>query len=164
MKSSIAIDRHSKTPAYHQIIQQVESAIAAGKLKPGDRLPPERELAAALGVARGTVTRAYTELVRRSAIEVVQGRGSVVAPRDRLERPGQERAGGRVDPPAHRFPGASAIRLPRDAGDGGPCHHRTGAGARRAECRRSGLQSRDPRHFRTPDRAPFPGEHPQVSP
>lgn len=74
--SRIRLDRKSGVPAFRQIVDQVSSRIASGAIAPGARLPTERELAAALKVARGTVTRAYEELERTGAIEVLQGRGS----------------------------------------------------------------------------------------
>jgi DNA-binding transcriptional MocR family regulator len=47
---------------YRQIASGIQAAIAAGSLQPGDRLPPQRELADALGVTLGTVTRAYRQI------------------------------------------------------------------------------------------------------
>jgi DNA-binding transcriptional regulator YhcF (GntR family) len=76
MFSDISIDRESEIPVYRQIIEQVTSLVTSGGLKPGDKLPPERELAIQLGIARGTITKAYEELVRSGVIEVTQGRGS----------------------------------------------------------------------------------------
>ncbi len=90
MDELVSIEKKSNTPAYRQIVQQVELAIRQGKLKPGDRLPPERELAAQLTIARGTVTRAYAELVRMSLIEVAQGRGSIVIARDPQDAAGRK--------------------------------------------------------------------------
>lgn len=76
---TINVDQNLPTPIFRQIVQSIEQSIVNGSIKPGERLPPERELAATLGVARGTVTRAYTELTRKGVIESVQGRGSIVA-------------------------------------------------------------------------------------
>jgi DNA-binding transcriptional regulator YhcF (GntR family) len=55
--------------------------IRAGTLQPGDRVPPERELAKQLDVARGTITKAYEELARSGVLDVTQGRGSFVSSR-----------------------------------------------------------------------------------
>jgi DNA-binding transcriptional regulator YhcF (GntR family) len=74
--SRFRLDRRSGVPAFRQIVGEISSRIASGAIGPGARLPTERELAAALKVARGTVTRAYEELERTGAIEVLQGRGS----------------------------------------------------------------------------------------
>jgi DNA-binding transcriptional regulator YhcF (GntR family) len=63
---------------YRQIVDKVVADIRDGSLAAGDRLPPERVLAERLGLARGTVGRAYAELERTRAIDVRRGRGSVV--------------------------------------------------------------------------------------
>jgi DNA-binding transcriptional regulator YhcF (GntR family) len=78
MQPLITIDKKLHTPAFRQIVNAIEDSIRTGAMKPGDKLPPERELAASLEVARGTVTRAYAELARRGLMEPVQGRGSIV--------------------------------------------------------------------------------------
>jgi DNA-binding transcriptional regulator YhcF (GntR family) len=67
-------------PAYQQIITFFEKEIRSGRLKPGEKLPAERDLAEELTTARGTVKKAYEELVRRRLIEASPGRGSFVAP------------------------------------------------------------------------------------
>jgi DNA-binding transcriptional regulator YhcF (GntR family) len=93
MPLEISIDRECDIPVYRQIIEKITSLVAAGGLKPGDRLPPERELALQLGIARGTITRAYEELVRSGILEVAQGRGSFISSRqDVLPRGRKERA------------------------------------------------------------------------
>lgn len=68
-------------PAYRQIAGALEAAVADGALRPGDRLPPQRRLAQALGVDLTTVTRAYDEARRRRLLDAVTGRGSFVAAR-----------------------------------------------------------------------------------
>jgi GntR family transcriptional regulator len=72
---------------YAQIAAQIEAAIADGDLEPGDRLPPERELAAAHGVSRMTVRQALQTLETRGLLRRVIGRsgGSFVA-QPKLER------------------------------------------------------------------------------
>ena len=67
------------SPAYAQIALQIENAIKTGKLHPGEKLLPERELAEQLGTARGTIKKAYEELGRKGLIEAAQGRGSFVS-------------------------------------------------------------------------------------
>ncbi|MFG1293033.1 aminotransferase-like domain-containing protein [Xanthobacter versatilis] len=66
---------------YLQIVDLVAEAVAAGRLRPGDRLPPQRKLADQLGVDLTTVTRAYAEARRRNLIDAVTGRGSFIAVR-----------------------------------------------------------------------------------
>ncbi|MHB8649236.1 MAG: GntR family transcriptional regulator [Gaiellaceae bacterium] len=72
---------------YAQIAAEIEAAIAVGELAPGDRLPPERELAAAHGVSRMTVRQALQTLAARGLLERAIGRsgGSFVA-EPKLER------------------------------------------------------------------------------
>lgn len=59
---------------YQQIVQQIVTAVDDLVLRPGDRLPPQRELATALGVDLTTVTRAYSE-VRALGLLEAQGAG-----------------------------------------------------------------------------------------
>ena len=67
-------------PAYVQIMEYVHEQVAAGDLKPEDRLPAIRALATILKVDPGTVARAYLELTKEGIIIPRQGSGSYVAP------------------------------------------------------------------------------------
>jgi DNA-binding transcriptional MocR family regulator len=71
-------------PVYLAIAQAIADDLAAGRLSPGDRLPPQRDLAAALGLDFTTVTRAYAEARRRGLVQAHVGRGTFVSrpPRD----------------------------------------------------------------------------------
>ena len=70
-------------PVYLAITRALEADIRDGRLRPGDRLPPHRDLAAAIGVNVGTVSRAYAEARRRRLIRGEVGRGTFVcAPLD----------------------------------------------------------------------------------
>ena len=62
MSPTLRIDVGSSVPPFEQIRGQVAGLIASGALSPGDRLPTVRDLASDLGVAVGTVQRAYREL------------------------------------------------------------------------------------------------------
>lgn len=73
-------------PRYLQIAGLIGDAVAAGTLRPGDRLPPQRKLAELLDVDLTTVTRAYAEARRRDLIDAVTGRGSFISAR--LEQAG----------------------------------------------------------------------------
>jgi GntR family transcriptional regulator len=79
--AGISVNLHSATPPYEQIRAQVASLIAAGALGPGARLPPVRSLAADLGIAAGTVARAYKELEQAGLIETRRRNGTVIAGR-----------------------------------------------------------------------------------
>lgn len=65
-------------PRYGAIVRDLEEAIREGRLAPGDRLPPQRELADALDLSLGTVTRAYEEARERGLVEATVGRGTFV--------------------------------------------------------------------------------------
>lgn len=82
-------------PRYAAIVRDLEAAIRGGRLAPGDRLPPQRELAEALDVALGTVTRAYEEARDRGLIEATVGRGTFV--RSGADE-GEGAVGARLDP------------------------------------------------------------------
>jgi GntR family transcriptional regulator len=83
----IQLDATARTPAYQQIEAQLIAQIESGAVGPGDRLPPERELAADLGVSRMTVRQAFDALARRGMVERGVGRGTfVAAPKLDLDR------------------------------------------------------------------------------
>lgn len=69
----------SKGPRFLQIADALQAALADGSLLPGDRLPPQRQLAAQLGVDLTTITRAYDEARRRHLLEGRGARGTYVA-------------------------------------------------------------------------------------
>jgi DNA-binding transcriptional MocR family regulator len=66
-------------PRFLQIADALQAAMAEGALKPGDRLPPQRQLAAQLDVDLTTVTRAYDEARRRNLLEGRGARGTYIA-------------------------------------------------------------------------------------
>jgi DNA-binding transcriptional MocR family regulator len=74
-----SLNRESGEPLYLQIRDQIRDLILAGDLPPGTRLPPERELAARLGVNRTTVSNAYDELAADGLVEGHVGRGTIVS-------------------------------------------------------------------------------------
>ena len=79
MNAGISVDLRSATPPYEQIRSQISSLIAIGALPAGSRLPTVRSLAADLGIAAGTVGRAYKELEAAGLIESRRRNGTVVA-------------------------------------------------------------------------------------
>jgi len=78
-------------PRYARLTEALAGAIAAGRLKPGERLPTHRDLADRLGVTVGTVSRAYAEAAERGLVSGEVGRGTFV--RAAVERPGRREAG-----------------------------------------------------------------------
>src|ERR1700691_4144280 len=82
-----AIDPMSTTPVYRAvkasrlfelIVQQVEDSITKGQLKPGDQLPPERDLAQRFGVSRTAVREAVKTLREKGLVDASSGRGTFV--------------------------------------------------------------------------------------
>ena len=63
---------------YEQILQQLEDSIVKGQLKPGDQLPPERDLAQRFGVSRTAVREAVKALREKGLVEAYTGRGTFV--------------------------------------------------------------------------------------
>ncbi|WP_028207516.1 MocR-like pyridoxine biosynthesis transcription factor PdxR [Paraburkholderia nodosa] len=77
---TIDIDRQQHSPIYLQICERFRTAIAAGHLRPGDRVPALRSLATQLNTARGTVELAYTILVDEGYLQMRGAAGTFVSP------------------------------------------------------------------------------------
>ncbi|TGN98152.1 MocR-like pyridoxine biosynthesis transcription factor PdxR [Burkholderia sp. USMB20] len=77
---TIEIDRQHRLPIYLQICERFRTAIAAGHLRPGDRVPALRGLATQLNTARGTVEQAYTILVDEGYLQMRGAAGTFVSP------------------------------------------------------------------------------------
>ncbi len=87
----ISVDHGSPTPPYDQIKQQIIGAVAAGDLRPGDKLPTVRALAATLGVAANTVARAYRELEAAGMVDT-RGRAGTFVSGDDASRAARQAA------------------------------------------------------------------------
>src|ERR1700728_3409172 len=83
---SFQLNEHSGVPVYRQLMDQVQGALAAARLKAGDQLPTIRQVAVDLAINPNTVTRAYREMEIRGLLETQQGSGTFIAeqqaPRD----------------------------------------------------------------------------------
>ncbi len=75
---AIGILHSVQSQNYHEIADAVGAEIRAGKLRPGDRLPPQREFAYSRGIAVSTAQRVYAELTRRGLVSGEVGRGTFV--------------------------------------------------------------------------------------
>jgi len=74
----VKVDRQDPTELHHQVAGEIRRAIADGEAKPGERLPPAKDLAAVLGVNTNTVLRALRELRDEGLLEFRRGRGITV--------------------------------------------------------------------------------------
>src|SRR4051812_33299416 len=83
----LELDRTAKTPLAEQIRKGIRTAIESGVLAPGARLPSWQDLAAQLGVARGTVRAAYEKLAFAQLIVASRASGTHVAARPALAPP-----------------------------------------------------------------------------
>lgn len=70
------IDFSARTPIYEQLYTSVIKLASAGVIKPGDKLPPVRTVAAELGINPNTAAKAYRELENDGYIFSSVGRGS----------------------------------------------------------------------------------------
>ena len=72
------LDAASPLPLYHQLAEELQSQIHAGKFPPGDRIPSEHELAANYRVGRPTVRQATEALIQRGLLIRRRGSGTFV--------------------------------------------------------------------------------------
>jgi len=75
---SLAVQQVKKTRVYHEIVFQIKKLIAEGRIQPGDRLPPERELADLFKASRNSVRDALRVLEQMGLIESRHGDGNFV--------------------------------------------------------------------------------------
>src|SRR5262245_9524573 len=81
---NLTISRQDPTDLYEQVAAEIRRAIADGEAKPGERLPPAKDLAAILGVNTNTVFRSLRLLRDEGLLEFRRGRGvSVVGTPER---------------------------------------------------------------------------------
>ena len=85
----ITIDPALSVPPFEQVRTQIADLITAGVLAPGLRLPPVRQLAGDLGLAVGTVARAYQELEAAGLVVTRRGGGTTVASSAELSAEGR---------------------------------------------------------------------------
>ncbi|HCF95382.1 MAG TPA: GntR family transcriptional regulator [Verrucomicrobia bacterium] len=75
---AFVLDPKSGVPFYRQIIDQVQCAIADGRLETGSQLPTVRQLAVDLKINPNTVARAYQELEIRGIVSTQMGSGTFI--------------------------------------------------------------------------------------
>ncbi|WP_040164153.1 GntR family transcriptional regulator [Microbacterium gorillae] len=110
----IVIDPRSAVPPFEQLRSQFIDAVSSGEIAGGEKLPTVRRLAEELGLAPGTVARAYKELEASGIIETRGRNGTFVLPQgDGVARRAQQAAADfaatiralRLDPGAGSRPG-----------------------------------------------------------
>ena len=75
---AVKVDRDEPLALFEQVCAELRRAIADGEAKPGERLPPAKDLAAVLGVNSNTVLRALRALRDEGLLEFRRGRGITV--------------------------------------------------------------------------------------
>jgi GntR family transcriptional regulator len=75
----VKVSRADPTELHEQVAAEIRRAIAEGEAKPGERLPPAKDLAAVLGVNTNTVLRALRQLRDEGLLDFRRGRGVTVA-------------------------------------------------------------------------------------
>ena len=118
-------------PLHHQVYLDLKAALEAAEWKPGDQLPPERELATRYGCSLITIRRALDELSRERRVNRARGRGTFVMPpvidrnfqgslsfADEMRRLGMEPSTTLVT--ARREPATLAIAAPLHIAPGAP--------------------------------------------
>jgi GntR family transcriptional regulator len=78
------IDFNASKPIYEQVIDEIKKQIARGEIKPGDKLPSQRELAKDIQVNPNTVQRAYREMEILDLVETKRGRGTFIKDDDKV--------------------------------------------------------------------------------
>src|SRR5579872_3333239 len=78
----VPVIEHRAGPMAHRLVEALSEAVTEGTLPVGSQLPPHRELADALGLSVGTVSRAYSLAKDRGLITGTVGRGTFVAARE----------------------------------------------------------------------------------
>ena len=105
-------------PLHHQVYLDLTSALDAGEWKPGDRLPPERELAQKYGCSLITVRRALFELTREGRIDRTRGRGTFVThPRLELDFGGSQSFTSEMQSRGHDPETRLVVARPEPAGE-----------------------------------------------
>lgn len=76
---NLKVNNDSAKPIYIQIANGIKENISNGEFNNGDKLPSEEQLVQNIGVSRGTIRKAITELVDEGVLEKIQGKGTFVS-------------------------------------------------------------------------------------
>ena len=78
MEEIFQIDQQLDIPIYQQLVDKIRAGVKKGTLVAGQQLPTVQEISQNLGIARGTIKRAYDELEHLGILEKIQGRGTFI--------------------------------------------------------------------------------------
>jgi len=92
MEINFLIDKNAGRAAYRQIISGITSMVKDGLLKPGDKLPAEREMSEHLGLSRGTVKKAYDMLTVNGIASSIKGKGTFISREQNVISPASKTA------------------------------------------------------------------------
>lgn len=101
-------------PLYRALAEAITEAVARGDIRPGERLPPVRDLAWSISVSPGAVSRAYRIATERGALEATVGRGTFARAPDAPATP-FELFTAPSAPAAIDFRGNQAVEVGQDA-------------------------------------------------
>lgn len=73
------IDRDNFIPIYYQIGEKIRKEIESGHLRPGEKLPPEEELASSYQVSRNTIRGCLSKLAKEGFVKSVKGKGTFIS-------------------------------------------------------------------------------------
>jgi len=90
----LRIDLSSGIPAYRQIVDSLRALLVEQVLRPGDLLPPVRQLALDLGIHFNTVADAYRVLAEEGWLDLKRRRGALVLERSRPDPPDPAKTAG----------------------------------------------------------------------
>lgn len=97
MELDFRVDQSLDIPIYQQLVDTIRFSAGKGTILPGQKLPTVQELSQSLGIARGTIKRAYDELERMGLVEKVQGRGTFLRGESEYSGSRKERAMAAID-------------------------------------------------------------------
>jgi len=83
----ISFSKVTNVSLKEQVVREMENKILSGELKPGDRLPPEREIASAMGISRSLVNLCILELESKGFVSILPRQGAFVNDYKRLGTP-----------------------------------------------------------------------------
>lgn len=110
----IRLDHSTPVPPFEQLRAQIALQVAAGRLTPGDKLPPIRHLANQLDVSTNTVARAYRELIGAGIAEAAGRRGTRITAEPPVAHDVARRSE-QLEQAADRFAmAAHALNIPAD--------------------------------------------------